>query len=548
MTNFSVSGNLIDIFQQKIFPAKVWIEEGRIAKIQEEANKKYDQYLLPGFVDAHIHIESSLLIPTEFARLATVQGTVASVSDPHEIANVLGIEGIRFMIANAKQTPFEIAFGVPSCVPATSFETAGATISAQEVETLFTEDKLSYLSEMMNFPGVIAQEPEVLHKIKIAHQLGYSVDGHAPGLKGKEARSYVNSGIATDHECFTLEEAQDKLTLGMKILIREGSAAKNFDTLHPLINSYHEQCMFCSDDKHPNDLVKGHINDLVKRSVCLGYDVMKVLQIACLNPVQHYKLNVGLLREGDSADFIVVDNLCDFTIKQTYCKGILTAEKGKALFPSVSVKPINYFATSLKQVEDFYIPAQSQTVRAIAAMDGQLLTKEKHFPALIKDGQIIADIDRDLLKLTVVNRYEDTNPALGLIHNFGLKQGAIASSVAHDSHNIIAVGTTDEELCLAVNAIIENQGGLAVVQGNSVSVLPLPIAGLMSNADGYQVAQEYAHLDALAKKLGSSLSAPFMTLSFMALLVMPELKLSDRGLFNGQDFRFVSLFVDESTF
>ena len=544
MPTFNISGNLIDLVQQKIFPATVWIEGRRIAKIQPEEKKHYHQYILPGFVDAHVHIESSLLVPTEFARLATVQGTVASVSDPHEIANVLGIPGIRFMIANAKQTPFEIAFGIPSCVPATSFETAGATISAQEVEKLFKEDDLSYLSEMMNFPGVITQEPEVINKIKIAHQLGYSVDGHAPGLRGKEARSYVKAGIATDHECFTLEEAQDKLTLGMKILIREGSAAKNFDTLHPLISKYYEQCMFCSDDKHPDDLVKGHINDLVRRSVALGYDLMKVLQIACLNSVLHYNLKVGLLREGDSADFIVVDNLRDFTILQTYCKGILAAEKGNALLPSVSVKPINYFVTSTKKVEDFCLPAKSDMVRVIEALDGQLLTTEKHFPAPNENGQIMADIDHDILKLAVVNRYQDTTPAIALIHNFGLKAGAIASSVAHDSHNIIAVGTTDEEICRAINAIIESRGGLAVAQGNSVSVLPLPIAGLMSNADGYQVAQEYAHLDALAKKLGSSLTAPFMTLSFMALLVMPELKLSDRGLFNGQDFQFVSLFID----
>ncbi len=544
MENFRVSGNLVDILQKKIFPATIWIEEGYITKIQQEENQQYSQYILPGFVDAHIHIESSLLVPTEFARLATVQGTVASVSDPHEIANVLGIQGIRFMIANAKQTPFEIAFGVPSCVPTTSFETAGATISTKEAETLFTEDNLSYLSEMMNFPGVIAQEPEVINKIKIAHQLGYSVDGHAPGLRGKEARSYVNAGIATDHECFTIGEAQDKLTLGMKILIREGSAAKNYEELHPLINKYHEKCMFCSDDKHPNDLVKGHINDLVRRSIASGYDVMKVLQMACVNPVQYYKLNVGLLQKGDSADFIVVDNLCNFTIKQTYCKGILAAEKGNALLPSVSIKPINYFATSTKKAEDFYLPAQGKIVRVIKVIDGQLLTTEKHFLALIKDGQIRIDIDRDILKIAVVNRYQNTAPAIALIHNFGIKKGAIASSISHDSHNIIAVGATDEELCLAINTIIENKGGLAVIEGKSASVLPLPIAGLMSNEDGYKVAQEYAHLDALAKKLGSSLTAPFMTLSFMALLVMPELKLSDKGLFNGKIFQFVSLFVD----
>jgi adenine deaminase len=544
MSTFSVSGNIIDLFHNTIFPGTVWIEGSYIANIQREENKHYERYILPGFVDAHVHIESSLLVPTEFARLAVVHGTVAAVSDPHEIANVLGIPGIRFMIANAAQTPFEIAFGVPSCVPATSFETAGATISAREIEELFEQDHLSYLSEMMNFPGVLARDTQVMAKIKIAQELGYSVDGHAPGLRGEEAHHYASAGIATDHECFTLAEAKDKLALGMKILIREGSAAKNYEALHPLLTKHSARCMFCSDDKHPDDLARGHINQLVRRSVALNYDVMQVLQIACLNPVLHYNLNIGLLRLGDLADFIVVDNLRDFTIEQTYCKGILAAEKGKALLPSVPVKPVNRFAVSAKKVEDFYLPAKSETVRVIEAFDGQLFTKERYAPALIKNREIISDIDRDILKIAVVNRYGDTAPTVALIQNFGLKRGAIASSVAHDSHNIIAVGTTDEELCRAVNAVILNRGGLTVAEGNSISVLPLPIAGLMSDEDGYRVAQQYAELDALAKKLGSSFSAPFMTLSFMALLVIPDLKLSDQGLFKGKDFHFVSLFVE----
>jgi adenine deaminase len=544
MSTFSVSGNLVDLFHQTVFPATLWIEGGHIARIQREESKNYSQYILPGFVDAHVHIESSLLVPTEFARLAVVQGTVASVSDPHEIANVLGIPGIRFMLANAAQTPFKIAFGVPSCVPATAFETAGARLGIQEIKELFKQDRLAYLSEMMNFPGVLAREAEVMAKIKMAHELGYSVDGHAPGLRGEEASRYVSAGIATDHECLSLEEAKDKLALGMKILIREGSAAKNYEALHPLLASHADRCMFCSDDKHPDDLVRGHINKLVRRSIALGYDVMKVLKVACVNPVEYYHLNVGLLRLGDAADFIVVDNLRDFTVEQTYCKGILAAKNGKALLPSVPIEPMNCFAASVKKVEDFSLAAKSETVRVIQAFDGQLFTQEKHAPALIRDGKIICDLDRDILKIVVVNRYTDTAPAVALIQNFGLKRGAIASSVAHDSHNIIAVGTTDEELCRAVNAIILHQGGLAVAQGNSVAVLPLPVAGLMSDKDGYLVAQQYAHLDALAKQLGSTLSAPLMTLSFMALLVIPDLKLSDRGLFDGKDFHFVSLYVD----
>lgn len=544
MSTFSVSGNIVDIFQQTIFPGTVLIEGGRIRSITRQEGRRYDHYLLPGFVDAHVHIESSMLVPSEFARLATVHGTVAAVSDPHEIANVLGLTGVRFMLANAAQTPFEIAFGAPSCVPATPFETAGAELSASEIRQLFEQDGISYLSEVMNVPGVLAGEPEVREKIQIARELGLPIDGHAPGLRGDQARRYAGAGIATDHECCTLSEARDKLAAGMKILIREGSAAKNYEALHPLIDSHPDQCMFCSDDKHPDDLVSGHINELVRRSVALGYDVMKVLQIACVNPVLHYDLNVGLLRIGEPADLLVVNNLREFAVQRTYCKGILVAEEGKALLPSVPVEPVNHFATSEKTVADFRLRESGSTARVIEAVDGQLMTLERHVPAPIRDGEIASDIERDILKIAVVNRYADTTPAVALIKNFGLKRGALAESVAHDSHNIVAVGTTDSELCAAVNALIRAQGGIAAVEGNSVEVLPLPVAGLMSAEDGYKVAQRYYRLDAKAKQLGSTLWAPLMTLSFMALLVIPDLKLSDKGLFSGKEFHFVPLWVD----
>ncbi len=544
MSTFSVSGNIVDIFQQTIFPGTVLIEGGRIRSITRQEGRRYDHYLLPGFVDAHVHIESSMLVPSEFARLATVHGTVAAVSDPHEIANVLGLTGVRFMLANAAQTPFEIAFGAPSCVPATPFETAGAELSASEIRQLFEQDGISYLSEVMNVPGVLAGEPEVREKIQIARELGLPIDGHAPGLRGDQARRYAGAGIATDHECCTLSEARDKLAAGMKILIREGSAAKNYEALHPLIDSHPDQCMFCSDDKHPDDLVSGHINELVRRSVALGYDVMKVLQIACVNPVLHYDLNVGLLRIGEPADLLVVNNLREFAVQRTYCKGILVAEEGKALLPSVPVEPVNHFATSEKTVADFRLRERGSTARVIEAIDGQLMTLERHVPAPIRDGEIASDIERDILKIAVVNRYADTTPAVALIKNFGLKRGALAESVAHDSHNIVAVGTTDPELCAAVNALIRAQGGIAAVEGNSVEVLPLPVAGLMSAEDGYKVAQRYYRLDAKAKQLGSTLWAPLMTLSFMALLVIPDLKLSDKGLFSGKEFHFVPLWVD----
>ena len=544
MANFSISGNIVDILHKTIFPGTIIINDGYIQAIVPEYGQHYDQYILPGFIDAHVHIESSMVVPTEFARLATVHGTVAAVCDPHEIANVLGLSGVRFMVANAVKTPFTIAFGAPSCVPATQFETAGAELTSKEIRELFDRDGISYLSEVMNVPGVLARATEVMEKIRIAQELGYPVDGHAPGLQGEAVYSYASANITTDHECSTLVEALDKLAVGMKIIIREGSAAKNFDALHSLIDSHPSQCMFCSDDKHPDDLVHGHINQLVQRAVILGHDVMKVLQIACINPVLHYNLHVGLLQVGDFADLITVKNLRKFEVLSTYCKGVLVAKAGKPLLSSLPVPTINNFSATTKQTTEFCIPAKGTKVRVIAAFDKNLITKEKLLPAHIQNGEVTADLERDVLKLTVVNRYQNVHPAVGLIQNFGLKRGAIASSVAHDSHNIVAVGTSDEELCTAVNGIIDAKGGIAVVENSSIQVLALPIAGLMSDADGYMVAKQYAQINAEVKKLGSQLLAPFMTLSFMALLVIPDLKLSDRGLFSGKDFQFVSLWVD----
>jgi adenine deaminase len=541
MKNFTIAGNIVDVLHRTIFPGTIYIQDGQIQTIVQDQGQ-YSQYILPGFIDAHVHIESSMLVPTEFARLATVHGTVATVSDPHEIANVLGLAGVEFMIDNAAQTPLKIAFGFPACVPATEFETAGAKLTVNDLRQLFA-DGISYLSEVMNVPGVLADSPDMMDKIHLAQSLGLPIDGHAPGLSGTGLRKYATQ-ITTDHECSTLNEAVEKLALGMKIQIREGSAAKNFDALHSLIDSHAADCMFCSDDKHPDDLVTGHINLLVKRAVALGHDVMNILQIACVNPVKHYNLDVGLLQIGDSADLIVVDNLQDFTVLATYCQGILTAKTGSTLLPFVPVKPINKFITTSKTPGDFAITAKGATVRVITVTDGQLITGEKCVPARIENGEVIADLNADILKITVVNRYQDTPPTVALVQNFGLKRGAIASSVAHDSHNIVAVGTNDAEICAAVNALIQCHGGIAVVENNVVHVLPLAVAGLMSDSDGYEVAKQYAELDNWAKQLGSKLTAPFMTLSFMALLVIPDLKLSDRGLFSGQDFRFVSLWID----
>lgn len=542
MINFTRSGNIIDIINRKIYPGTVYVEDGKIKKIVKDMAPKTSDYILPGFIDAHVHVESSMLIPSEFARLASVHGTVGTISDPHEIGNVLGIDGIRYMIRNGKKVPFHFYFGASPCVPATRFETSGAVISPKEIEKLFKEDHLKYLSEMMNYPGVLNRDADVMEKIRIALSLGLPVDGHAPGLRGPDAQKYISAGISTDHECFTLDEALDKVKLGMKILIREGSAAKNYDALHTLLKTYPHMVMFCSDDKHPHELAEGHINEIVKRSVFNhGYDLMDVLRAACLHPVEHYKLDVGLLRPNDSADFIVIDNIKDFNVKETYVKGQMIAQNGKTLIPRVSAETPNHFSTSRKNPGQFAVKATGKQVRVIVAEEGQLVTKSEILPAKIVDGFVIFDVSRDVLKLTVVNRYEEAHPALAFIKNFGFKSGAIASCIAHDSHNIVAVGCTDDEICRAVNLLIDNKGGISVVNGKEEYVLPLPVAGIMSNEDGFVVAKKYSEIDAQAKKLGTPLYAPFMTLSFMALLVIPSLKLSDKGLFDGTKFEFTSL-------
>lgn len=534
----SMQGNLVDIRARRIYPAEVEIDNGRITRITEVAGP-VNGYILPGFVDAHVHVESSMLIPSEFARLAVLHGTVATVSDPHEIGNVLGVEGVEFMIANGKKTPFHFFFGAPSCVPATVFETAGAAIDAAQVEALLQKPEVLYLSEMMNFPGVLRGDAEVMAKIAHAHRLGKPVDGHAPGLRGEEARRYIAAGISTDHECFTAEEALDKLKHGMKILIREGSAAKNFEALVGLMHEHHEHMMFCSDDKHPDSLVEGHINQLCARAVAKGIDVFKVLQAACVNPVEHYKLPIGRLRTGDAADLIVVEDLKDFRVLQTWLNGKLVAENGRTLIPSVKEERPNQFRCTAKKPEDLAVPATDEELWVIVAEDGQLITGKERMKGKVENGRFVPDTARDLLKIAVVNRYKDAPPAVGWITNFGLKRGAIAGSVAHDSHNIVAVGTNDADLCAAINLVIEARGGVSLADGETTNVLPLPLAGIMTDADAYETAEAYARIDAQAKALGSTLAAPYMTLSFMALLVIPHLKMSDLGLFDGDAFRLV---------
>ncbi|MEB2328772.1 MAG: adenine deaminase [Ignavibacteriaceae bacterium] len=545
MEKFSISANFVDLHHDMIYPAVVTVENGIIASVQK-SDSEFSQFILPGFIDAHVHVESSMLIPSEFARLSVLHGTVATVSDPHEIANVLGLEGIRYMIENGKKVPFKFYFGASSCVPATDFETAGATVTAEDIRELFESDGLIYMSEMMNYPGVIYNDSVVMKKIEVAKSMNIPIDGHAPGLMGDDARKYFSQGISTDHECYMLEEAMEKLALGVKILIREGSAAKNYNALHTLIPEYYENIMFCSDDKHPDDLLLYHINGHVKRSVANGYDIFKVLKIACVNPVEHYRLNVGLLREGDPADFIVVNNLEDFEILQTYIDGVKVADKNKPLIESITEKTINNFNTQLKENKDFEITAKGDTVNAIEALDGELITNSIPGKVKIENGNAVSNVEGDILKITVVERYGGSKPSIGFIKNFGLKKGAIASCVAHDSHNIVCVGVTDEDIRRAVNAIIENKGGISVCTGDEVYTLPLPVAGIMSNEDGYSVAKKYSEIDKLAKSCGTKLLAPFMTLSFMALLVIPSLKLGDKGLFDVSKFQFTELFAESN--
>ena len=539
--SFTIGGQIVDLVNSRIFSGVVVVENGKIIKIEEQPVGN-TQYIMPGFVDAHVHIESSMLVPSEFARLATCHGTVATVSDPHEIANVLGKKGIRYMIENGKKVPFKFFFGAPSCVPSTAFETAGATLNANDIEELMASPDIYYLSEVMNYPGVIHDDPELLSKIAAARRNGKPIDGHAPAVTGADLQKYVGAGITTDHECFRLAGALEKISLGMNILIREGSAAKNFEALIPLMATYPDKLMFCSDDKHPNELVEGHIDNLVRRAIALGYNILDVLKASSFNAVKHYNLNVGMLQMGDDADFIVVDDLHHPVAKQTYIKGVLVAENGESNIHYKETETPNIFKVEFIKAEDIMVPDKGKKIKVIDCVDGQLITKSFMANPVVVDGGIVSDVERDILKMVVVNRYHHSQPAVAFIRGFGLRRGALASSVAHDSHNIVAVGVTDKDILHAVNLLIEHTGGVTAYCSTEMVAVPLPVAGLMSNEDGYEVAAAYQNADALAKRLGSTLYAPFMTLAFMALLVIPELKLSDQGLFDVKKFGITSIY------
>ena len=536
----TVSGNIVDVFNSKIYPGTLHISNGKIVDIIQE-EKYYKTYIIPGFVDSHIHIESSMLTPSEFARAAVVHGTVATVSDPHEIANVLGIDGVKYMIEDAKAVPMKFYFSAPSSVPATPFETSGADLDPEKVEQLLRLSEIKYLGEVMNFPGVIHGDPDVMKKIHSAKKYSKVIDGHAPGLRGRNLKTYVAAGISTNHECLSINEALEDLRSGMKVQIRKGSAADIFEEFIPILERHHERSMFCSDDKHPDDLIKGHINEMVRGAIDHGIDAMKVLRVASVNPVLHYGLDVGLLRVGDYADFLEIDNLKNVSILKTYINGEIAANDGKSLISRKQSKIVNNFKAQRKEITHFFLPYSGGKINVIEAIDGQLVTDKLVINPKVDAGNVISDVERDILKIAVVNRYSDAKPSLGFVKNFGLKKGAIASSVAHDSHNIVAVGVNDEELCKAVNLIIEKQGGIGAVSGDREMILPLPIAGIMSDEDYLTVAEKYTKIDKMAKSMGSKLRAPFMTLSFMSLPVIPKLKLADRGLFDVEKFEFIDV-------
>jgi len=539
----TVSGQIVDVVNKRIFPGEVHFQNGHITKLIERAQEN-SQFVIPGLIDAHIHIESSMLIPEHFAKLAVRHGTVGTVSDPHEIANVLGIQGVEYMLENARRTPFKFSFGAPSCVPASAFESSGAVLGVKEVEALLRHPEIKSLAEMMNFPGVLNGDDVVMAKIAIARELGMVIDGHAPGLKGEDARKYAEAGISTDHECFTIEEALDKIKFDMKIAIREGSAAKNFDALVGLFDQHPDVIMFCSDDKHPDDLLLGHINQLVSRAVKLGKDPITVLRAATYTPVKHYDLPVGLLQVGDPADLVVVDSLENMQIKATYINGELVAKDGKDLLPAAKSSIINNFNRDRITINDLALECATPKARVIEIIPGQLMTNELILSPKKKGELVVSDPERDILKLVVVNRYDPkATPAVGLVRGAGLKRGAIASSVAHDSHNIIAAGVNDADIMAAINLVIERQGGLSLADGEHREILDLPLAGLMSTEPGEEVAAKYIALREGAQALGSELQSCYMALSFLALSVIPKIKLTDQGLFNGEKFELVGIEV-----
>lgn len=536
-----IEGNIIDIHRREIYPGIISIDSGKIISINRNS-QKYAHYISPGFIDAHVHIESSMLIPEEFSKLAIRRGTVAIVNDPHEIANVMGTEGIEYMIENSKQSCIKSFFTIPSCVPATPYDSSGSVLLSSDIEQLALNHKFVGLSEMMNVPGVIQDDTEVLAKIEIARRHHLTIDGHAPGLSGSFLKKYIDAGISTDHECTSLEEAIEKINSGMKILIREGSAAKNYEALKWLIADYPEKVMFCTDDSHPNDLLSyGEIDKLVRKALGDGFDLFDVLKIASFNPISHYKINVGCLREGDPADFIIIRNLNTFDVLSVYIDGIEKYNySGNNEKPHPApIKIINHFNRDPISLTDLTKPIKKKIV-SIKVIPGELVTRRIDFELESPIRNFESDVKRDILKIVYLNRYQNTPPQIAFISGFELKEGAFATTISHDSHNIIAVGCSDKDILEAINAVILEKGGLAVKNNKGIIKLPLPIAGIMSASDGETVASLWETLTEELKQMGCKLDSPFMTLSFMSLIVIPELKIGEQGLFDYEHFKFIS--------
>ena len=537
-----IEGNIVDIYQRRIFKGRV-IYDAHIRYIEEDTSVTSEQFILPGLIDSHVHIESSMLSPLEYSKLATQHGVIAAVTDPHEIANVCGISGIDFMIENAKLTPMKIFFGAPSCVPATTFETSGAKISAKEIEELFASKKCFHLSEMMNYPGVVDDDSSVKEILKTAKKYYKVVDGHAPLLEGEDLVKYVQAGISTDHECTNVDEAIEKINLGMKIMLRNSSASKDFDKLISLFKDYSEHLMLCTDDCHPDELLEGYIDNLVRKAIAHGYDLFDIYLAAFLNAKEHYQLNnVGALKVNDAADFIVVDSLSNFNVQATIIDGEIVFENSKSLITPVDKSFINNFLKNTVSEKDILFESASDSINVIEIIPDSLLTKKQVY--FTGKGVFTGCIADDILKVVVVNRYKKAKPSVGFINGFGIKKGAFGSTVAHDSHNIIVVGTNDQDILKVITEIQKSEGGLVVADGDDVSKLALPIAGLMSFEDGKIVADKYEKLSTRVQKLGGVLKAPFMTLAFMSLLVIPDLKIGDRGLFDSRNFKFLK--VDET--
>lgn len=532
-----IRGNLVNPFTEEIYPAEVEIQDG-IIKCVRQIGGKFNQYILPGFIDAHIHIESSMLTPSRFAEAVVPHGTTSVVSDPHEIANVLGIRGINYMIKDSSHVPLNVFFTAPSCVPATQFETSGAVISSKEIDEILKDDEIVALGEMMNFPGVLSDDPEVMAKIAVAKKHQKPVDGHAPLLSGDGLCKYVAAGISTDHECTLKEEVIEKRKLGMNVMLRQGSSAKNLPDLIGAGGDF-----IISDDKHPEDLLKGHVDLMLKEAVELGEDPVKAVKMVTFNPASHYGLNRGLIAPGKAADIVIVDDLKSFNVKEVYIAGNLSACEGKSLFPVNPAELENTFKMSPKKPVHFEISSskKEEKVRVIDVIEGQLLT-EKHETALpVECGKIRPDVEYDILKIAVLERYGHNRMTNAFVRGFGLKNGAIASSVAHDSHNIIAVGTNSQDMADAVNNLVKNNGGLVTVSNGCIHSLKLPIGGLMSTRSAEDVAFKLEILHNAAADMGCKLASPFMTMSFLALLVIPKLKVSDRGLFDVEKFDFVDV-------